>query len=139
MFALVASTGPSVRSEAGAQQDTIAILEVAPAAGVELDPGREVTFDATLDYSLLSSSSGAIYFMVQDQDNRRLTKPGPQVHTAVSRGQGSVRLSGHVMIPATGVREVRLFFALVPPGPETHRTQVVATTRYPVAQTGSRG
>jgi len=94
--------------------DRVSVVSLQPANGSALAPGSVVTFNARLDYELQSESSGAILLVVQDQNSALLTV-GPQARAAITRGRGSATVSDQVRIPATGVSQVRVFFAIVPP------------------------
>jgi len=94
--------------------DRVSVVSLQPTNGSTLVPGSVVTFDARLDYELQSESSGAILLVVQDQNSALLTV-GPQARAAITRGRGSATVSDQVRIPATGVSQVRVFFAIVPP------------------------
>jgi len=94
--------------------DRVSVVSLQPANGSSLVPGSVVTFNARLDYELRSESSGAILLVVEDQNSALLTV-GPQARAATTRGRGSVTLSDQVKVPATGVSQVRVFFAMVPP------------------------
>ena len=94
--------------------DRVSVVSLQPANGSALVPGSTVTFNARLDYELQSESSGAILLVVEDQNSFLLTV-GPQARVATTRGRGSVTLAGQVKVPATGVTQVRVFFAMVPP------------------------
>ena len=94
--------------------DRVSVVSLQPANGSSLVPGSVVTFNARLDYELQSESSGAILLVVQDQNSALLTV-GPQARAAITRGRGSATVSDQVRIPATGVSQVRVFFAIVPP------------------------
>ena len=94
--------------------DRVSVVSLQPANGSTLVAGSTVTFNARLDYELESESSGAILLVVQDQNGFLLTE-GPQARAATSQGLGSATLSGQVKVPATGVSQVRVFFAMVRP------------------------
>ncbi len=94
--------------------DRVSVVSLQPANGSSLVPGSVVTFNARLDYELQSERSGAILLVVQDQNGALLTV-GPQARAAITRGRGSATLSDQVKVPATGVSQVRVFFAIVSP------------------------
>ncbi|HZF11812.1 MAG TPA: hypothetical protein VFE33_23745 [Thermoanaerobaculia bacterium] len=94
--------------------DSVSAVSLSPTNGSRLVPGNVVTFSATVNYELQSESSGSILLVVQDQDYHLLTV-GPQAKASVNRGRGSATLSDHVTVPAAGVSQVRIYFALVPP------------------------
>ena len=94
--------------------DRVSVVSLEPANGSPLAPGSIVTFSARLDYELQSENSGAILLVIQDQNSALLTV-GPQARAATTRGRGSATLAGQVEVPATGVSQVRVFFAMVPP------------------------
>ena len=94
--------------------DSVSLLSITPVAGSHLAPGSVVTFSATVAYELQNESSGAILLVVQDQAGHLLTI-GPQARAAVLRGRGTATVSDHVTLPAAGVSQVRIYFALVPP------------------------
>ena len=94
--------------------DRVSVVSLQPENGSSLVPGSIVTFNARLDYELQSESSGAILLVVEDQNSALLTV-GPQARAATTRGRGSATLSDQVKVPATGVSQVRVFFAMVPP------------------------
>jgi len=94
--------------------DRVSVVSLQPANGSALVPGSTVTFNARLDYELQSESSGAILLVVEDQNSALLTV-GPQARAAITQGRGSATLSDQVKVPATGVSQVRVFFAMVPP------------------------
>jgi len=94
--------------------DRVSVVSLQPANGSSLVPGSVVTFNVRLDYELRSESSGAILLVVEDQNSALLTV-GPQARAATTRGRDSATLSDQVKVPATGVSQVRVFFAMVPP------------------------
>jgi hypothetical protein len=92
--------------------DSVSLQSITPAAGTHLTTGTVVTFSANVAYELQSESSGVILLVVQDQNSNLLTV-GPQARVAVSQGRGTATVSDHVTLPATGVSQVRIYFALV--------------------------
>jgi hypothetical protein len=109
--------------------DTIAITSITPASGTRLAPGSNVTFSGTVRYELASAGTGIIVLVIEDQASRVLTT-GAQPSAVVSRGQGTVSLSDSIVVPATGVSQVVVFFPLSPAGSTS--TNIVATATYPV-------
>lgn len=111
--------------------DALSVASIAPAGGTLLQPGQAVTFTATLNCTLASTATGTVAIVIQDQLDRSLQAPGrPQPETALSRGSSSVTLTDSIVIPASGVSSVRVFFPLIPSGATT--TSVVRLVTYPV-------
>jgi hypothetical protein len=111
------------------EPDLLSIAALSPAAGTTLAPGGPVTFSATLDYALNSSSAATISLVAADQDGHVLN-PDDEVTTVVSQGVGSVNLSARVAIPAAGVSQVRVSFQLAPS--RAFSSQVTASASYAV-------
>ena len=110
--------------------DTISLVSITPPANTVLGRGKEVTFTATIDYTLATALSGQIVMVIQDQANRNL-KPGvPQASVRISRGSGRVTISDSIIVPEEGVTTVAVYLLLIP-GQAT-QTDVVVSVRYPV-------
>ena len=111
--------------------DAVSVGSIVPPAGTPLQASETVTFTATLNYTLSSAESGQIVIAIQDQSDRNLQQLGrPQPASLVSRGTGTATLADSIVVPASGVTSVRVFFPLIPMG--ATRTDVVVSVSYPV-------
>ena len=111
--------------------DAVSVGSIVPPAGTPLQASETVTFTATLNYTLASAESGQIVIAIQDQSDRNLQQLGrPQPAALVSRGTGTATLADSIVVPASGVTSVRVFFPLIPMG--ATRTDVVVSVSYPV-------
>jgi hypothetical protein len=111
-------------------RDAILLGSITPAPGTLHRPGQTATFTATLNYTLVSASSGQIVMVIQDQRDQSLVEGRPQAAVAVSGGTGSVTLTDSVAVPSSGVSSVRVILPLFPEG-ATSTTTVVSVT-FPV-------
>ncbi len=110
--------------------DTISLVSITPPANTVLGRGKEVTFTATIDYTLATAASGQIVMVIQDLANRNL-KPGvPQASVRISRGSGRLTISDSIIVPEEGVTTVVVDLPLFP-GQAT-QTEVVVGVSYPV-------
>jgi len=112
--------------------DAVSLGSLAPAAGTPLQATQTVMFTATLNYTLASAESGQIVIVIQDQSSRSLQPRGrPQPAAVVTKGTGTATLADSIVVPASGVSSVRVFFPLIPSG--ASRTDVVVSVSYPVS------
>ena len=109
--------------------DTISLVSITPPANTVLGRGKEVTFTATIDYTLATALSGQIVMVIQDQAGRNLAGL-PQASVDISRGSGRVTISDSIIVPEEGVTTVAVFLPLIP-GQAT-QTEVVVSVSYPV-------
>jgi hypothetical protein len=112
--------------------DAVSVGSLAPAAGTPLQASQTVMFTATLNYTLGSAESGQVVIVIQDQSGRSLQPPGrPQPAAVIAKGTGTATLADSIVVPASGVSSVRVFFPLIPSG--ASRTDVVVSVNYPVS------
>src|SRR6478735_12619725 len=69
------------------------VTDLSPALGTTLAAGKEVTFTGTVDYSLSTAGTGALFMVLQDQANQRLQPLGTQPTMPVVAGNGRATLS----------------------------------------------
>ena len=129
--AAIASCSKSSPTEPALDLDSVTIVSLQPPAGTVLQAGARVTFTATIAYHLVNASSGSVFIVVQDQALRNLSSTVPVPSVSVVRGTGTVGLSDSIVIPATGVTSVGVFFPLLQTG--ATMTQTVQNVSYPVA------
>ena len=112
----VASCSKSSPTDADLDTDRVRIVSIQPPLGATVLAGSTLAVSATLDYHLISASSGTISIVFEDQSwtTIRPTVPGPEA--LVTRGSGTVTLSGQIVVPAAGVSTVRVFFPLFSTG-----------------------
>jgi len=102
-----------------AVSDAVSLTSIVPAAGTRIAAGERVTLTATVAYTLASAPSGRIYLVLQDQLDAGLQDPGnprTQPSVAVTRGSGTTTLTESIVVPATGVTTLKLYFPLFPDG-----------------------
>ena len=114
-------------------RDSISVSSMSPPNGSRLAPGSTVTFTAVVDYqlrsdSLLSDDQGTISMDIEDQNDRDLDV---QVRKRIGHGQGSTSLSDRILVPASGVSQVKVVVTLIPDAFNAPTVVSVAGT-YPV-------
>jgi hypothetical protein len=117
------------------QRDSISLSSVTPPNGARLTPGVPATFTAVVNYDLRSSSllagdRGTITMDIEDQRGHDLDT---EVRKTVEHGQGSASLSDHIVVPASGVSQIKVIVTLIPDAVFGSQESLVAAT-YPVGR-----
>lgn len=117
------------------QRDSISLSSITPPGGARLTPGVPATFTAVVNYDLRSSSvlagdRGTITMDIEDQRGNDLDT---EVSKTVEHGQGSASLSDHLLVPASGVSQIRVVLTLTPDAVFGTQESLVAAT-YPVSR-----
>lgn len=118
----VASCSKSSPSEADLDTDRVRIVSIQPPMGTTLQAGSSLTVSATLDYHLISAPSGTISIVFEDQNYAVIASTVSGPDASVARGSGTVALSGQIVVPASGVSTVRVFFPLFSTGSTSTQT-----------------
>jgi hypothetical protein len=134
VFALAAGCYGHSPSESD-QRDSISLSSVTPNSGARLTPGVPATFTAVVNYDLRSSSvlagdRGTITMDIEDQRGNDLDTA---VRKTIEHGQGSASLSDHLVVPASGVSQIRVVLTLTPDAVFGSQESLVAAT-YPVSR-----
>ena len=117
------------------QRDSISLSSITPPNGARLTPGVPATFTAAVNYDLRSSSvlagdRGTISMEIEDQRGNDLDTA---VRKTVEHGQGSVSLSDHLVVPASGVSQIRVVLTHTPDAVFASQESLIAAT-YPVSR-----
>lgn len=107
----------------------LTLVNVTPANGTRLAPGKAVIFSVTVAYHLEVADTGMIVLVPQDERGSSILRWRAQRALPVGRGTGQVTLTDSLTVPE-GIRGVHLFIVLAPAGYETTEGEVVL--RYPV-------
>ena len=118
----IASCSESLPTEAELEVDSVRIVSIQPALGANLQAGSLLTVSATLDYRLTRASAGTISMVFEDQTYAVLSSTPPSPEAPVTRGSGTVTLSGQIVVPASGVSMVHVFFPLFHTGAKSSQT-----------------
>lgn len=120
-----------------ADRDSITLVSIQPSLGTSLQAGAPVAFTATIAYDLASVPSGLVALVIEDQAFRNLSSTVPQPTMTVARGNGTVTLADHVVIPANGVTTVYVYFLLAASGATD--SLVAQRVSYQVASSAAIG
>lgn len=97
--ALAGCTGsPKSSTEPAPLQDAILIATITPAVGTVLKVGQTVTFQAGVNYRLISGNSGTVTLAIEDPGGTIL--PNGLATVNVVNGEASVNLTTTVLIPS---------------------------------------
>jgi len=129
VLALAAGAGCS-KTPSSPDFDAIVITSITPAVGTPLAPGSTVAFSGNVSYSLVSASSGTIALIFEDQ-NGIVLNPTSQASVAIKGGDSFTTLADHLTVPATGVTQVQVIFAVLPTG--ANGTSTTAQVNYGVS------
>jgi hypothetical protein len=116
-------------------RDRLTVTSTDPSSGTRLTAGSAVTFTVQVDFdlrsgSVLSGDDGTLVLTVEDQDGRRLDT---EVRKRVRHGRSSTSLSDRLVVPSSGVTEVRVAVRLVPDAVDAE-TLVSTAATYPVSR-----
>lgn len=117
------------------ERDSISLSSIAPPGGARLTPGVPATFTAVVNYDLRSSSvlagdRGTIIMEIEDQRGHDLDTA---VRKTVENGRGTASLSDRIVVPASGVSQIRVVVTLIPDAVFASQESLVAAT-YPVSR-----
>ena len=117
------------------ERDSLSLSSMTPSSGARLTPGVPVTFTAVVNFDLrssgiLSSDGGTIVMDIEDQRGNDLDT---EVRKRVESGRGSASLSDRILVPASGVSQIKVIVTLIPDAVFASEESLVAGT-YPVGR-----
>jgi hypothetical protein len=107
--------------------DSVVIAAITPATSTILSPGERIDFAAVVSYTLATADSGRLTLTVRDQQDRNLLPSGTPEEFAVVRGTNRFNVAQSLLVPLSGVTEVRVTLSLFP-GASTQTNTIVAVS-----------